>query len=65
MPRKALVRAKRNVLMPRPFPEHPIILRKSNLFNMAAVSAKSSITRVCNRISTVLPVLLTIKTELG
>ena len=30
---------------------------------MAAVSVKRSVTRVCNRISTVLPVLLTIKTR--
>ena len=37
MPRKALVNTKRNVLMP---PGHPIILLKSNLFNVAAVSVK-------------------------
>ena len=37
MPRKALVNTKRIVLMP---PGHPTILLKSNLFNMAAVSAK-------------------------
>ena len=40
MPRRALVNTKRNVLMP---PGHPIILLKSNLFNMAAVSVKWSI----------------------
>ena len=42
---------------------HPIIPLKSNLFNMAAVSVKRSIARVCDRISTVFPVLLTIKTK--
>ena len=40
MPRKALVYCKQNLLMP---PGHPIILVKSNLFNMAAVSVKGSI----------------------
>ena len=38
MPLKALVKAKRMVLMT---PRHPTILFKSNLFNMAAVSVKS------------------------
>ena len=40
MPRKALVNTKRIVLMPH---GHPIILLKSNLLNMAAVSVKRSI----------------------
>ena len=42
MPRNALVNTKRIVLMP---PWHPIILLKSNLFNMAIVSLKRSIAR--------------------
>ena len=40
IPRRALVNTKRNVLMP---PGHSIILLKSNLFNMGAVSVKWSI----------------------
>ena len=48
MPRKALVNTKRNVLMP---PGHPIILLKSNLFNMAAArSVKRSIIRIIPRV---------------
>ena len=39
MLQKALVNTKRNVLMT---PEHPIILLKTNLFNMATVSVKRS-----------------------
>ena len=42
MPRKALLNTKRNVLTPT---GHPIILLKSNLFNMAAVSVKRCIRR--------------------
>ena len=42
MPRKTLLNTKRNVLVP---PGHPIILLKSNLFNMAAVSVKRCIKR--------------------
>ena len=42
MPRQALVYSKQNLLMP---PGHPIIILKSNLFNMAAVSVKRSIPR--------------------
>ena len=38
---KSARKYKRNVLMP---PEHPIILLKSNEFNMAVVSVKRSIT---------------------
>ena len=40
---KSARKYKRNVLMP---PGHPIILLKSNLFNMAAVSVKRSIRAV-------------------
>ena len=40
MPRKTLVNTKRNLLMPN---RHPIILLKSNLLNMAAVSVKRSV----------------------
>ena len=47
MPRRALVSTKRNVLMP---PGHSIILLKSNLFNMAAVSVKWSIAVSINRL---------------
>ena len=51
MPRRALVNTKRNVLMP---PGHPIILLKSNLFNMAAESVKWSIA-VCINLLQVCP----------
>ena len=51
MPRRALVNTKRNVLMP---PGHPIILLKSNLFNLAAVSVKWSIA-VCINLLQVCP----------
>ena len=42
MPRQALVYSKQNLLMP---PGHPIILLKSKLFSLAAVSVKRSIPR--------------------
>ena len=42
MPRKALVYSKQNLLM---LPGHPIVLFKSKLSNMAAVSVKRSIPR--------------------
>ena len=51
MPRRALVNTKQNVLMP---PGHPIMLLKSNLFNMASISVKWSIA-VCINLLQVCP----------
>ena len=42
MPQKALVNTKWTRSCPPP-PRHPIILLKSNLFNMATISVKKSI----------------------